>query len=78
MGFSNITRALGKALEAEASNRDLVLYEGCLTHLCIFCGVQHKALTQLGSFIAGQINKFLLNTNGIMIICYMLESPVNL
>lgn len=48
MGFSNIKQVLGKALEAEASNRDLGLYEGCLTHLCIFCGVQHKALTQLG------------------------------
>ena len=44
-GLSNIKGALEKALEAGASNWDLIFYKGYLAHLCISYGVQHNALT---------------------------------
>ena len=44
-GLSNIKGELEKALEAGASNWDLIFYKGYLAHLCISYGVQHNALT---------------------------------
>ena len=43
-GLSSIKGALEKALEAGASNWDLIFYKDCLAHLCISYGVQHNAL----------------------------------
>lgn len=77
-GLSNIKGALEKALEAGASNWDLIFYKGCLAHLCISYGVQHNALRQLVLFKASQINKFLLDINCIMIICCTLDLPGSL
>ena len=77
-GLSNIKGALEKALEAGASNWDLIFYKGYLAHLCISYGVQHNTLTELVLFKASQINKFLLDVNCIMIICCTLELPGSL
>lgn len=76
--LGHIKGALEKVLEAGASNWHLVIYKCPLTHLCVSCRVEQNALTQLVSFNVGQIHRFLLNANAIVIICCMLESPLNL
>lgn len=69
-GLSNIKGVLEKALEAGASNWDLIFYKGCLAHLCIS--------RQLVLCKASQINKFFLDINCIMIICCTLDLPGSL